>query len=154
MLKLAEAHHIPDIKLFCKKFFEESPYNDYPYDNTKVDKVIEDIVSAKGKNYVAIVYEVDGKTVGCISGSVVPFLLYHGLVATEIMWWVEPDYRRSKAGLELLRAFESWAVYSKCDMVQMISLNTEIGKALSTVYRRKGYVETEQAYIKRLTSWD
>lgn len=154
MLKLAQPYHIPEIRDFCRKFFSESPYHDFPYDEKKVDETIDKIVNAYGKGHVVIVYEKYGKAVGCIAGTVVDFLLNHGKIATEIMWWVEPEYRKSRAGIELLNAFESWATYSKCELVQMISLNTEIGKALGGLYRRRGYVETEQAYMKRLKQWD
>ncbi len=65
----------------------------------------------------------------------------------ELVWWVEPAYRRGSVGPRLLRALETWARQKGIKLCKMIApVDTTVGR----FYERQGYVAIETSYIKRL----
>jgi RimJ/RimL family protein N-acetyltransferase len=150
-LRLANNNDIRDLNRFARKFFEHSPYAREHFDRDKVEAVIRSLVNADRTSSTVIVCESEGRVIGVIAGTATTILFNNDKVASEIMWWVEPEHRRSRAGMDLLMAFEAWADYAGCEKVQMIALDNDYSRALDTLYRRKNYVRTEQAYFKGIT---
>lgn len=84
---------------------------------------------------------------GMIAGAITPFILDNNkLMATEVAWWVEPEYRNQSIGKELLEIFEDWAKFSGCQLITMVALDKELGK----YYKSRGFKLYEQAYMKEL----
>jgi GNAT superfamily N-acetyltransferase len=67
-------------------------------------------------------------------------------VASEVVWWVEPDHRGSSCGRRLLRAAEDWAKAQRAALLQMVAPDARVGR----FYEALGYVSVETAYQKRL----
>ena len=75
-----------------------------------------------------------------------PSLYSKDRVALEILWWVEPDARKTGLGKELLEAFEYWAKnIAQCSIIAVSSLDDE---SLDKFYNKKGYKLTEKTYMK------
>lgn len=83
---------------------------------------------------------------GMLAGMITPFTFGVDLIATEVVWWVEPDKRNTKVGKELLDAFEDWARNEGCRLITMISIDDALGK----YYEKRGYGLYEHAYMKEL----
>jgi GNAT superfamily N-acetyltransferase len=66
--------------------------------------------------------------------------------ATEMIWWVEPNYRKSGAGIRLLRAAERWAKDQGAVALQMIAPTPEVGQ----IYAATGFEQIETLYQKAL----
>lgn len=74
-----------------------------------------------------------------------PWFADYELFASELAWWVSPG-SRGTAGLRLLDAFEAWA--AEHNAVPTLSEIVAIAD-LDAVLRRRGYVLTERAYVRR-----
>ena len=78
---------------------------------------------------------------GFIGGTIAPAYFNHDWkMAVELFWWAEGG------GLELLRAFESWAMENGANEVRMTSL-ADLPRA-DDLLCRKGYKPTEISYQK------
>lgn len=85
---------------------------------------------------------------GLIGGVAQEFLLNRDKVATEIVWWMDPEYR-GKDSLKLIDAFEHWAKHiAGCSIVQMSLVGSLQRERISKMYARRGYKLAEQSYIK------
>jgi RimJ/RimL family protein N-acetyltransferase len=56
-----------------------------------------------------VVAESDGKTVGMLMGYITDYYFGNDRIACDILWYIDPDYRGSRAAIKLLRAFQHWA---------------------------------------------
>ncbi len=67
------------------------------------------------------------------------------LTASEVFWWVEPNYRG--IGVDLYNKFHEWAKRHDAVKIQMgAPANTRVGK----FYERLGFVEVETLYQKEV----
>lgn len=65
-------------------------------------------------------------------------------VASELVWWVEPETRG--AGVRLLTTAKKWAKEQGATVLQMIAPNDHVGK----FYRTAGYRPVETVYQGRI----
>lgn len=113
------------------------------------------------RNFVAmmgqrllIVAEVDGALVGVVGGASGPYLCndaYH--VGSEVLWWVDPPYRKTGAGLALLDAIEERARelgLAKWTMMDLVREGSD--DRARKIYELRGYQLRERAYQKDLAS--
>ena len=97
------------------------------------------------------VAEVEGEIVGMIAGIVFPFYFNKShLNAQELFWWVSPPNRKSRVGIDLLKAFEEWAVKKGAKTIQMGTVAKINPEKLAAVYKKKGYQESETYWTKVL----
>ncbi len=90
---------------------------------------------------------VDGKIVGAIGMAFLEDTFTNVPTAFEQFWWVHPDHRNSRLGLELWHKFEERARErgaKRLVMVHLASLN------LQSVFERRGYSLTEQTFWKAI----
>lgn len=149
-LRLATQEDFDILKKMCILFLEESPYRSYPRELHKIEALIGSfLVGDLSKTCVLAFYK--DKPIGMIAGAVSETLFSHHLVASEVVWWIDPDHRRkSKAALELLGAFEYWARINKASYVQMQCLSGLNEDGVGRIYKRLGYNQNEIAYVKEL----
>lgn len=69
------------------------------------------------------------------------------LTAGEACWYVNPMFRTQAVGRALLESAETWALSRGCVMLQIAA---PAGSRAGVLYRRRGYVEVETAFAKRL----
>ena len=65
-------------------------------------------------------------------------------IASEMVWWVEPE-ARGGTGIKLLRTAEKWAMESGATQMQMIAPNVGVGD----IYARMGYAPVEMSFHRR-----
>lgn len=63
-------------------------------------------------------------------------------VASDVIWWVDPEARGR--GLSLLRGFERWATLSGADVIAVRAL----GGGAGPILERAGYALAETAYYR------
>jgi len=87
-----------------------------------------------------------------VTGFIVMMLSSHywsdELIASELGWWVEPEHRRSGAGLGLLVAAENWAIEKGARAIHMVAPTP----ALKRLYTRRGYVEVETVFQRSVAA--
>lgn len=88
--------------------------------------------------------------IGHVDGLILATAFEHpfgaGRMAKETFWFVSPD-ARGRAGMELLAAYEAWALAQGCTSIGMTAL---AGNDVSAIYRRRGYVPAESHFVKVL----
>lgn len=99
------------------------------------------------EQFVAVAEDRDGRPVGLIAGVCGPHPLNPDLtIATELAWWVCPPDRGTRAGLELLNAFDAWADARRAHLVNM---TLEVGSAVADrTLTRRGYALTERQFLR------
>lgn len=151
-LRLATGDDFEAVKEMSLKFLKESPYRDLSYDIPKIEAFIRLFLENKGASLVCILaVSPKGIPIGIIAGqlSSVPFSL--DTIAAETMWWVDPNYRgRSRAAVELLRAFEHWGRIRGSSFIQMQSLASLNEFKVASILGKFGYEQKEIAYLKEL----
>ena len=85
----------------------------------------------------------DEELVGVIMGVVTQNVLYPQL-ASEVFWFVKPEYR-GKAAIELFQLYDNWAKLCSYSTVSYFST----GKDLSGVYERFGYQHVEVNMLRK-----
>lgn len=70
--------------------------------------------------------------------------------AVEKFWYMKPEYRKSSAGIKLLRSFERWAVANGCEYSAMIDLQCSMVDKIDVFYERDGYKLLEKHHVKRV----
>lgn len=140
MVRRANHADLEEIVGFAEKFLQVSPYKNM-YDVAYLKAFIGDLLYSVSDQIVLIE---EGK--GMLVGMIRPFYLGYEPIATELGWWVEPEYRNSGIGRELIHAFEDWARDEGCKSLVMISLDEELGR----YYEKNGYRLIERSYMKEI----
>ena len=101
-------------------------------------------------DHILLIAEHEGQAVGMAGLFIEPFTFnISKTVATEIVWYVEPDARATGAGQALLTAIEPAAMAKGAHLVRMMTLHSSPPQA-AALYARRGYVPTEHAFSKEL----
>lgn len=93
---------------------------------------------------VVFVSEHRGTVVGMIGLLLFEHPITGEVTATELFWWVEPEYRGS--GVRLLKRGEHWAREAGARQLHMIAPTAEVGQ----LYERLGFGYLEAAYQKAI----
>jgi GNAT superfamily N-acetyltransferase len=149
-LRLATEADREDIRRMALAFKAESPYAGIPHTKKKLEHVISSFINGDKTKLVAILAVHEGKPVGMVAGVVSEFIWNEDVHASEIVWWLDPKYRRDKLGLELKEAYEYWAWKVGCSHTHMSLLNDKSMDRLERFYRRNGYEPMERSYLKRI----
>jgi len=126
-----------------KKFAPINGLNIEPADN------INDIVEGLLQNKDIICIKKDGK--GVILGIIYP--LYYNpsvLIAQELGWWVEPEYRNTSIGIKLLKEFEAEAKERGAKKIIMFYLEAQTPDRIDNILQRLNYKHVEYNMVKDL----
>jgi hypothetical protein len=86
------------------------------------------------------------KPVGILAATAEPMLFNKTKIACELIWWIEPEFRRSRAAEKMRQAYEFWAKKVGCTSCSVVDHEDTLDK----YYTRKGYERRETAYLKVL----
>ena len=95
------------------------------------------------------VLEIDGLVVGFVAG-VKSFLLgsNKAMYGTELAWWVKPEYRGGRNGINLLKFIEELAKSQGVKYWCMISMQSSMPDKVNRMYEKMGYSLSEMTYLK------
>ena len=95
------------------------------------------------------VCEIDGKNVG-FCAAIKSFILgsTKAEYATELAWYLDPDHRKGKNGIALLRFMEGLVKEQKIKYWVMISMQSSMPEAVGRMYESEGYTRSETSYTK------
>lgn len=150
MLHLAEHDDIPDITRMCLAFKAASPYAFLETSQDQVRQTILRLIEGDKNENVVVLAKEGNKTVGMVAGVAQPFLFSNERVAGELVWWVDPEHRKSTHGKELHAAFEFWAAKVGAAVVTMALLEDKRADKITKLYERKGYTLAERAFLKKV----
>lgn len=149
-LSLGDHQNEAECLKLIKAFFDESPYRDSKFSGKKIKETIQGL-SKDTANSLVLVANCNDKPIGILIGTISEMLFSEELVASELCWYVDPEHRNSRIGLQMFQAFEYWAKEKqKVDHIVMVHLDDENGEKLTHLYNKKGYKKKEQAYMRTL----
>jgi GNAT superfamily N-acetyltransferase len=150
MLKIATWDDYVHIKRMCLNFADASPYKDITVDPEKMEELISDILEGDGTKSIIVLGLVDDTPVGMVAAAASEMLLNREFIAQEIIYWIEPEHRGGKLALELMKAYEFWALKVGCTYTQMSLVETDQALKVARLYERKGYTPIERGFLKRV----
>ena len=140
----AELKDYEDIVSMTKTYALTSPYKEL-VDVRAVELITKEFLVEDKK--IIFYVKNDGVPVGFLAGAALPFILGLDTIATEIAWWVDPEFRANGVGSLLLYAFEEWARTTGCAIISLSSMDAGVGE----IYIKKGYKLQEYTYTKMVT---
>lgn len=143
MIRVATDLDIPRIVEMGSRSLREGPYNDMIDDNPEASALLA-INVLKSQNGTILVSEEDGKLVGLLAFFLYPHYFDGKPTGSELMWWVEPEYRKSFTAVALLRAAEAMARKDGAVRMQF----TAPTEAVAQAYASLGYRAIEVSYQK------
>jgi hypothetical protein len=142
-LKLATQEDVPVVVEMALRYAKASPFGRFPVDEAKINQIVQDLMRDRNKGII-VLYIVNDKPEGMIAGMLTEMLFNHDAIATELVWWVNPEHRTRKS-LKLKEAYEYWAKRVGAKFIQMAEMNDD---KIRRFYERTGYDLTERAYLK------
>lgn len=132
-----------------KAHWSHGPYKSLILAEGKIAARVTHFLQNQGKDFITIVSCHEDRPVGVIAAAAIVPDFSEDRIATEFVWWVDAEYRKSRRALELLNAYEFWAKnVARCKLWHMALFETEDRDAIAKLYERKHYVPTEQTFIK------
>lgn len=132
----------------CKKFYNTTKYaNMVNWDVSSGQVMYRRLLGGDGFVVVARHNDEIVGMLGCVMQPFVPNNNY--TIANEIMWWVEPEYRHSKVGGELIRCAEMAASQLGCHLFSMSALITSFD-GIDKVLEKLGYSQAENVFVKEV----
>lgn len=143
VIRTAVEGDIPEILEMCAHFWSETIY-DEPFDP---DYTVNMVKLSLDHELLAVV-DLNG-VVGFVAGIKSP-LLGNGdtLTGTELAWWIEPEHRKGRLGIDLMRYIEKLAKIQGVKYWNMISMESSAPEVANRIYERLGYSKSETSYTK------
>lgn len=145
-IRVATAKDADVIYDMCLKFVNQTVYKEYL--NEEVFKpFVQSFVDGSNPERIGFIAK-DGDTPIGMIGGMVNYFIFGGIkMCSEIAWWVEPEYRKTGIGKELIEALEYWANKIDCKFVTMSALDQDY---LPKFYGKLGYDFAEISMMKRI----
>jgi GNAT superfamily N-acetyltransferase len=147
VIRSACASDVDVVQRMAARFLSaEGPYGDrFRADPDRIAALVTHLTTATAAA-AGFIAEQDGQAVGMFGVFSFVHPIIGDVIASELCWWIEPEARGSRIGLELLRAAEDWAKARAAVWMEMIAPNERVGQ----FYERLGYARTDVHYLKRL----
>lgn len=128
-------------------FWSQTPYRDVPYCPDSVAFTARQMMGLG----MLLFAEVDGKPAGSVGAMACPLYANRDvLVASELWFWVEPEFRNCGIGKVMFTEIERVAKSAGVGWFSMMAFeDIEIDKA-AAIYRKAGYSPTERTFGKAL----
>lgn len=137
---------VPEVVELARHFWRETIY-DEPFCVDSVRRMVE---LAHDQGLLAVLEEEAG-VVGFVAGCKGALLGNAAvLTGTELAWWIEPEYRQGRKGIELMQYIERLAHDQGIRYWTMISMESSSPETANRIYQRLGYAKTETSFTKVL----
>ncbi len=150
---------IPDIVNMGVNFYVDSVYSTFIDANVphmaetarqmigNSDAVILVASRVSSAEYAPDGHRIDEQLVGMIGLVMFVHPISGARAASELFWWVEPDFRGT-TGVKLLHHAEKWARDHQADILYMVAPTPEVER----LYSRTGFTRVEVGYQKRVAA--
>lgn len=138
----ATERDVPRIIEMGRAFLQASPYVAVLRENPAQIETFTRWLLTNPEGLLLVLEDRGGAVAGMFGALLAPHYFSGDMMATEVVWWVEPDARG--AGKLLLAAAEQHAQAHGAIALQMIAPDPRVG----TLYERAGYRFVESAYQK------
>lgn len=148
---ITRSHDIEKVADLIELALKDSSYKDFTPNREKLKELIELCYAHEcdGKRYLMVAMD-DEEWVGIVGGILLENHFLLGNVCQEIMWWVHPDYRKTKVASELLDNLESWCKFLKVPHLLMSHYENEFAPKMKKMYEKNNYQLKEYNYYKEI----
>jgi hypothetical protein len=144
--RLANSEDKEYLYAMCISFYMFSEYSRHrPYDEDKIREIIDWYLSRPLNEAVVILLCYNNTPVGMLSLLSAPAPFWNGFIASEQVWWVEPEHR-GRHSLQMIDLAEEWTRKSGCLGIAFSALNSN--DSVTKIYEKKKYNLSELAYYK------
>lgn len=148
-LRHATLNDIPELMKLARKLFKGSPMEAMRIDIEKARAQLERAIISDHKDNLVLVSHDEGKIVGVIAAYAFYPIFSSERIACEILWYLEPEYRKGRRGLDMMKAYEYWAKLVGCTVAQYGWL-TSSPETMIALYEKTGATLAEHVYYKVL----
>lgn len=146
-LRLATPEDLEDVLRMAREFHGVSPYSSLEFSSARSYELFKAYLDGDKTRLIIILSEQDKKPRGMVIGMASEPLFSDDLMATEIAWWMDPEYRRSRDSLLLIDAYQDWTRRIGCSITQVAMLDSVTD--LSGFYKKRGFERAEQSFIRK-----
>ena len=147
MIRHATHEDIPRIVEMAARFYAQTRYVEIA---PLVNESAAGLALLMMDQGVMLVAESAGNVVGMVGLFIEPFTFnVDKTMATEIVWWVDPEHQRTGIGAELLAGIEPACRDKGADIIRMMCLAGQ-SESAEAIYSRMGYTASEHAFTKVL----
>ena len=143
MIRRAVADDRPDMVRMGRDFVRHSGLS-LPFDAAWADRSLAGHMEHSDR--LALVLELRGAVRGMLCAAQVQSPLAPVRVASELVFWIDPP-ERGRFAVEMIRAYEAWAVEQGCCLASMATVGAKRADAL---YQRCGFVPAERHFVKAI----
>lgn len=148
---IATEEHASEIERMCRNFKDASPYATFELSDTRLKEIVNAFLTGDKSTFIAFLAMNDeNQPVGMVAAMATQPIFSDVKIAGELIWWVDVEYRQTRAGLELLNALETWAKQSGCSAITMTLLEDPNFDKIDGIYKKFGYRPSERSYLKEL----
>lgn len=148
MIRLATVDDIPEIVRIGELMAEEGRYSHIKYNHDKVSRLAYHYITSD-RNLLSL-SEIDGEIAGFFWGYVSEFNFSNSLMAGEEFWYMLPERRGCRDGIELIKHFAEWAEpFGVVELSAGISLGVNNDKA-GRVLMALGFNRSGEGYKRVL----
>lgn len=147
-LRYGSLDDIPSLMALGEGFFSALGYPDDDLDRDGIPRVLHDLVISPAG--FVLVADVGGGIVGAMLGLAHKPVFGRRMQASELGWFMAPNYRGSRDAVRMIAEFEAWARQRECVRVVLSRLMSMRPDAVGRLYERLGYAERESSYAKVL----
>lgn len=150
MLRLATTDDEAEVYRMVKAHWDSGPYKTLAFAEDKVRSRVKFFIQNQGTDYITILScTSEGKPVGILAAFIIIPDFSTDRTAVEQVWWVDEQYRQSKYSFELIKAYEYWADNkAMCKLKHLSLFENELRPRIEKFYNRRGFVPTEQTFVK------
>lgn len=138
-----------DVYRMAERFLETSAYKGQLFLNREHLAIV--VEWLRSQQLLLVAY-VDGglehDLIGMVGMALTISPLTGESIATECVWWVDEEYRGSRAAVLLWDGAEAWAFQKDVAAIQMIEPGA--APAVGSMYHRRGYSLLETVWQKRV----
>lgn len=152
--KIRHAEHKDETRILyaMSSAMKDSPYyNKITFSPDRAKATLRGLIdSGKERALTLIAEDSDGRIVGIFLAMVSYTAFGLEPVATEVLWWVAPEARKTRLGFLLVTAFEMWGQKIGAKRLVLGSMNNEHSKSIEKYCTKHGFSHTETTYLKEL----
>ena len=146
MVRKATIEDFPQICKMAREFHACTEYGFIEFDDASLFLIMKQSIG-QGMCYVSEHEELTGFIIGMVFGSPLNQMVK---MATELAWWVKPEYRKTSAGVKLLKALEAGAKENGAVSLTMVCLESIEPDAVQAIYEKMGYSQAERSFLRRI----
>ena len=134
---------------FSERFWSQLDFSEkIPF---RVADVLDMFTLCHSQGLVAVA-ENQGRLIGVIAGLSSPCIgNFNFRFGAELIWYVDKEYRKTGAGIELLKQIETQAKEAGLVRWSMVSFDQHNPEAVGAVLESQGYTSTERVFAKVIT---